>query len=547
MKVSGKRHSRREVGTSGDYIRTLLQTTRWRAALALGLMLSRTVAQGAQLLLLVPLMALVGLDIGQGSIAWVSGFVSSAFALLALEPTAPTVLGAFVVFSTVLALITRWQAVSNEKFQQGFVSTLRQRLYRAIVRADWLTLSRTRSSDFTHALTTETERTGRATAYLLELVTNAVLVSMYVLFALQLSAVMSLLVLASGSALLLALYRKTRKAREVGEEVSTTTRDMYSASIEHLGGMKTVKSHGVEERDAGLFSALSGRVAGARVAGSRNYAGVMFWFTAGSVLILSVILYVSLEVLELPAATLILLLFLFNGMIPLFNGVQQSYQEFLNDLPAFATLANLQRRCEEAAEPEAPYGERLELERGVRLEGVSFGYAGEDDGPVVIRELDLEVPAGRTTAVVGPSGAGKSTVADLVTGLVSPDRGRVLVDEQPLTADRARAWRARIGYVPQDTFLFNDTVRANLLWACPGSGDAAVWNALYLAAAGELVSRLPEGLDTNLGDRGVRLSGGSARGWRWPEPSCASRSCACSTSRPRAPSTSRTSAGYRRP
>jgi ATP-binding cassette subfamily C protein len=84
----------------------------------------------------------------------------------------------------------------------------------------------------------------------------------------------------------------------------------------------------------------------------------------------------------------------------------------------------------------------------------------------------------------------------------------VLVDEKPLRTEQMRSWRNKIGYVPQDTFLFHDTVRANLLWARPEASDEEVREALRLAAAEDFVSRLPQGMDTVLGDRGVRLSGG---------------------------------------
>jgi len=147
------------------------------------------------------------------------------------------------------------------------------------------------------------------------------------------------------------------------------------------------------------------------------------------------------------------------------------------------------------------------MRRGVRLEQVSFSYAGEDQS-AVIQEVDLTIKAGETTAIVGPSGAGKTTIADLVIGLIVPTHGRLLVDELRLTPDRMRSWRARIGYVAQDTFLFHETVRANLLWARPDASEEAIRQALRLAAAEDFVDAMPEGLDTVLGDRGVRLSGG---------------------------------------
>ncbi|MEW6636302.1 MAG: ABC transporter ATP-binding protein [Actinomycetota bacterium] len=494
-------------GAFRAYVETLLRIMSWRVALALALTIFRSLAQGAQLLLLVPLMQVVGLDVGQGSVGAISGFVSSFFAAVGVQPTLPAVLVVFVLFTALLALMTRWQTTYNFKVQNEFVAALRRRLYRAIAGADWLTFSRSRPSDFTHALTTELDRVGAATYMLLQLVTSGALAIVYVLFALRLSVEMTALAFAAGIILLLLLRRKSQAARSTGEDVSLSTNGLYNAAIEHLGAMKTTKSYGAEERNADLFSRLTGRVAQTLTDVTRNYAETAFWFTVGSALILSAILYVAVSVLSLPATGLLLLLFVFNRMIPLFSNIQQSYQECLNALPAFAGVEEIRARCEAAAEPGHASGKGLELRDAIRFEGVTFSYPGEAGAPAV-RELDLTIPAGMTTAVVGPSGAGKSTVADLLIALIFPGEGRVLVDGAPLDAGRARAWRSRIGYVAQDTFLFNDTVRANLLWACPEAGEEEIREALRLAAAEEFVAGLPRGLETVLGDRGVRLSGG---------------------------------------
>jgi ATP-binding cassette subfamily C protein len=93
-------------------------------------------------------------------------------------------------------------------------------------------------------------------------------------------------------------------------------------------------------------------------------------------------------------------------------------------------------------------------------------------------------------------------------GLLSPSAGQVLIDGLPLAGPVQQAWRHSIGYVPQDGFLFHDTIRRNMLWACPSTGDRDIWNSLETAAASAFVARLPDGLDTVVGDRGVRLSGG---------------------------------------
>ena len=96
----------------------------------------------------------------------------------------------------------------------------------------------------------------------------------------------------------------------------------------------------------------------------------------------------------------------------------------------------------------------------------------------MLRGVSLEIPAGRTTAIVGPSGAGKSTLADLLIGSAEAASGSIAIDGQPLVEQNVGAWRRSIGYVPQDSFLLHDTIRANLAWARPDATEAQMWDAL---------------------------------------------------------------------
>ncbi len=118
--------------------------------------------------------------------------------------------------------------------------------------------------------------------------------------------------------------------------------------------------------------------------------------------------------------------------------------------------------------------------------------------------LDLEVPAGKTVAIVGPSGAGKTTIVRLLYRFLEPRAGRITVDGHDLAELRLSSLRARIAVVPQDGALLNDTLRANIVLADP-EADAA---RLEAAALGELLDALPQGLDTLVGERGIKLSGG---------------------------------------
>ena len=294
-------------------------------------------------------------------------------------------------------------------------------------------------------------------------------------------------------------------AHDTGEGLSEAMRDLYNAVSEHLGGMKIAKSYGAEQRHVEVFGKLAEHVRSMYTGAIQNQAEVNYWFNIGSVLILSVILYVSFQVLSIPTTGVLLLLFLFARVMPRFSNIQQSFQSIINLMPSFTRVMGLMSRCEEASEPRVQRSEAFELKRVMRFESVFFSYDGKNP---VIQDFDLTIKAGETTAIVGPSGAGKSTIADLVMGLIVPGEGRILVDDRNLDPERIKAWRGQIGYVPQETFLFHDTLRANLLWARPGASEEEIRESLRLSAAEEFVSAFPKGLDTVLGDRGVLVSGG---------------------------------------
>jgi ATP-binding cassette subfamily C protein len=122
--------------------------------------------------------------------------------------------------------------------------------------------------------------------------------------------------------------------------------------------------------------------------------------------------------------------------------------------------------------------------------------------------LSLELQAGRITAIVGPSGTGKTTIVDLITGLVEPESGDVALDGTPLREIDLRAWRETVGYVPQEMLLLHDSIRTNVTFGDPDITEARIQEALRDAGAWDFVSRLPEGIDASVGERGALLSGG---------------------------------------
>jgi len=146
------------------------------------------------------------------------------------------------------------------------------------------------------------------------------------------------------------------------------------------------------------------------------------------------------------------------------------------------------------------------LEKGIDFDHVTFSHPGKP----VLKDVSFHVPAGRTTVFIGPSGAGKTTIVDLVTRLYEPQTGRILVDGVPLTELDLHKWRSMIGYVPQELILLSGSVRDNITLGATVD-DETLMEALELAGAAGFVSDLPEGLDTDLGERGLKLSGEADR------------------------------------
>ncbi|MCA3367296.1 MAG: ABC transporter ATP-binding protein/permease [Roseomonas sp.] len=155
---------------------------------------------------------------------------------------------------------------------------------------------------------------------------------------------------------------------------------------------------------------------------------------------------------------------------------------------------------------DAPDAKPLAVAAGeIRFEDVRFGYRPDRE---ILKGVSFTVPPGRMLAIVGPTGAGKSTISRLLFRFYDVTGGRVLVDGQDVRAITQQSLRAAIGVVPQDTVLFNDTIRYNIAYGRPGATDAEIENAAKLAQVHDFVMRLPDGYATRVGERGLKLSGG---------------------------------------
>jgi len=199
-------------------------------------------------------------------------------------------------------------------------------------------------------------------------------------------------------------------------------------------------------------------------------------------------------------------IYILARIIPVIKQINQSRGVIVSRVPALDAVYELARLDNKPVpkDGDKPYEG---LGSGIRFESVTFSY--DNDDRAALTDADFFIPKGKTTAIVGKSGAGKSTIINLLLRFYDPQRGRILIDEEPLMSFKVDTYRRSIGIVSQDTFIFNDTVRNNIAFGLTGErSDEIITDAAMRAGADEFISRLPQGYDTILGERGVRLSGG---------------------------------------
>ena len=150
---------------------------------------------------------------------------------------------------------------------------------------------------------------------------------------------------------------------------------------------------------------------------------------------------------------------------------------------------------------------KLPVTKTIRMEDITYKYPGTDK--LILDKATMEIPVGKSVGIVGTSGAGKTTIVDVLLGLLEPESGKILADGVDVNTNY-QGWLKNIGYIPQTIFMTDSTIRKNVAFGVPEDeiDDNKVWQALKEAALDEFVKELPEGLDTQIGERGIRLSGG---------------------------------------
>lgn len=380
---------------------------------------------------------------------------------------------------------------------------LRLRLIEAIVRARWSHIVSTPAGRLSAALSDEAERaqaayraSGNFAARLTETVT-------YLIGCLWISWEFSVAAIVAAAILWIAAARFVAMARRAGRAKWRSVH-LLSGAVNDL--LTSIKSLRAMNRQAYL-----GRFASAQVDALKRAAQREFYSEAavralqdpllGTMVLAG--LYLGHQYLNLGLVELIGVVWLLSRISAGVSTMRGAMQRVAIDGVAFWSIIRL--TDDMTAQAEALHGgKQAHLVRQCEFRNVSFGY-GEKP---IVQSANFALPVGEVATLIGPSGAGKTTIADLLVGLHEPDDGQVLIDGLPLSDADLAHWRSKLGYIPQENILFNDTVLENITLGDPTITEEQAIESLRLAGAWGFVSALPRGLHEAIGVRGNLLSGG---------------------------------------
>jgi ATP-binding cassette subfamily C protein len=489
---------------------TFLRAYPSQSAITLAALLSVGLIEGFGLSLLVPLLGIaVGgndtLTAGEASttVSTLEQIVKDVFEALGMTPSVGVLLIIFVACMILKALLV---LAANRRigYTVARVATdLRLKLIQALFETRWEYFIRQPAGALTNSIVAEVNRS--TTAFIMGIRILAALFHavVYATIVFLISWKATLIALAAGLILLGLFRRFIKKSKKLGERQTKLMQSLLVFMTDSLTMIKPLKTMAREhlanavlkKKTVQLKKVIKKQVVAGTALGALQEPLTVVFLVSG--------LYWVLVVWKLPIASILVMVYILQKMMKRLQKIQSLYQGLVVAESAYWSLEAKVKGAKEAKEP-TPGTQKVFLNCGLSLDRVSFTY----DKLWILKNADLDFPAGSFTAIVGPSGVGKTTVVDLVTGLLRPQKGEIRIDDISMTDIDIKHWRRMIGYVPQEILLVHDTVFFNVTLGDTELTAEQVEYALKAAGAWEFVETLTDGVNTIVGERGHKLSGG---------------------------------------
>lgn len=457
---------------------------------------------GISIVMLIPMLGL--LDISEASVSALS-VLAAPLQKFSYSWQVCILIAMYFLLIVFKAMMGRALSLRESAFIEDYSYNLRRELYQTVSDADWEKLKFERQADTVDLFTMQCSEVSYAVSKVIRLISSVFSALVQLAVAVWLSLPITVFVLICGCIYVFAFRRLMRISKEYGEKMMHLNRSMYAELFNQLRGVKEVRSYNVQREHAALFEEISYSFKSAKLEYIRQSSVPQVIYSCAAAFMIGVIFLVCVLYFRMDTARLMVLVYVFMRLWPVFSGLYGTVQSIQSSVPAFEKLSEAFISLAQTEQP-AENVQPLVFDKEIRFENVSFSY--QDGDEAVLKNVSFSLKKGTITALAGRSGAGKTTIADLLLGFLIPTEGSIRIDGVALTRDNLPSWRRALGYVPQDPLILNASVRENLQRFHPKATEDEMILALKKAQAWSFVSGLKDGLDTMLGDDGVRLSGG---------------------------------------
>lgn len=432
--------------------------------------------------------------------------IIAAHETVGVEVSLATLLSVSFVLILLRQVVTYIRVIYRVTVRQALAHKLRRTAFGDFLHANFSYQRNTQQGEFINDVTIELPKAVNAVFDTILVLGHFLLIGVYTCALLYLSPWMTVLTVLVMGAAGLTVSTILRRTETVSRDITAANRRFGAFFAERIRATRLIRLSGEDKREFQRLEGLSDACRERTVKLSRLQALTQVMIEPIAVFMAFAIILIGFNVFSMSPETLGIFVVVLTRLLPVIRSSLSDFQTVLGQWASLTVVVARLQAISDMAEPETGTGQFEGLRQGIRYEDVGFHYPGRSEA--ALQSVSLEIPTGRTIALVGPSGAGKSTFIDLLPRMLEPTSGMITIDGEPLNNFSRRSLRAGIAFVGQQAEVFDGTPRDHICYGAGTVSEANFRRALRLSGSESFINNLPEGPETRLGENASRLSGG---------------------------------------